>query len=412
MSDQNDETKRATPHTLHVGRADGEQIDVLLIEDNPSDEALVRLLLNKSETEFVVRSVPRLADAISHVREHNVDVVLLDLGLPDSTGLQALDAILGTGRDLEVVVLTGLDDDGLATEALHIGAIDYLVKGGFGSYELMRALRYASAKKTSHAAQARIAQADRLTALGQLTSRIAHEINNPATYVSANIEISRDDVDALEELVRSKNADPEALAERFQCIREALEDAASGVVRIRRLASEVTSFSRFGSVPVVAISLQEVLENAVQQTSVYVAERAELTASIDDGGIIVDGDAFRLEQVFTNLIRNAADACEVGPAREQRIVVTVDKEGDDWMVVHVEDSGVGIPEDVLPHIFEPFYTSKSRGTGLGLSLVIEIVRAHQGYVEVTSSPGKGTRVSVFIPRSGANVPRPADRWIH
>ncbi|HEY0757710.1 MAG TPA: histidine kinase dimerization/phosphoacceptor domain -containing protein [Acidisarcina sp.] len=121
---------------------------LLLVEDNPGDARLLREMLNEEGTRgFELTEVRTMADAEQLLAQHNVDIVLLDLGLPDATGLGALSRAMTAAPRIPLVVLTGLDDELLATQALHGGAQDYLIKGEISTRALLRALHYAVERK-------------------------------------------------------------------------------------------------------------------------------------------------------------------------------------------------------------------------------------------------------------------------
>jgi len=127
---------------------DSHAISVLLVEDNPADARLVRELLNEvGGGEIVLRHVDCLAAAIAHVRQESVDLLLLDLTLPDSFGLDSVSRMLECAPGLPVIVLTGMVDEEMANQAIHLGAQDYLVKGGVEGHRLARVIRYALERK-------------------------------------------------------------------------------------------------------------------------------------------------------------------------------------------------------------------------------------------------------------------------
>ncbi|MBI2389397.1 MAG: hypothetical protein HYV09_07350 [Deltaproteobacteria bacterium] len=220
---------------------------------------------------------------------------------------------------------------------------------------------------------------DRLAAIGRLAAGVAHEIGNPLTGITSLVQNLRDDVDddararldlvltesrRIAAIVRallgySRNA-PEALDRRPVSLREIAEEAAR-LVRLDR-------------------------ERAATRTTIDLA---------DD--LVVVGDRPRLTQLVVNLLTNACDAAPSGTVR-----VSGERDGD-AVVLRIADDGAGMPESVRARIFEPFFTTKpvGRGTGLGLSLVEAIARAHGGTVDVQSVEGRGTTMIVRMPSAGA-----------
>ncbi len=127
-----------------MNEMESEKIEILLIEDNPGDARLIQeMLVEAGEAWFEVEYVDRLSGGLEHLKNGGVDVVLLDLGLPDGQGLDAFEKVQAQAPAVPVVVLTGFDDETLAVEAMRHGAQDYLVKGDVDSKVLYRAIRYA-----------------------------------------------------------------------------------------------------------------------------------------------------------------------------------------------------------------------------------------------------------------------------
>ena len=148
---------------------------ILLIEDNEDDVCLIReMLLEKPEVGIQLEWVDSLSRGLSQLAQGESDLVLLDLSLPDSRGLETLDKIQGQTPDMPIVVLTGLDDAGTASQAVRRGAQDYLVKGRLDSYILMRAARYAverkQAEKALRESEARLLQSQKIEGIGRLAA--------------------------------------------------------------------------------------------------------------------------------------------------------------------------------------------------------------------------------------------------
>jgi len=151
---------------------------ILLVEDNPGDANLLREMLNQfhsHDLDFELAEAPRLVAAIKRLQESHFDVVLLDLSLPDSQGIATVARVRETRPTLPIIVLTGQDNDELATEALRRGAQDYLVKGQFDRRMLMRGIRYAIERQRSEAQLRR--QRERETALRDVAEAVASTLD-------------------------------------------------------------------------------------------------------------------------------------------------------------------------------------------------------------------------------------------
>jgi signal transduction histidine kinase len=232
--------------------------------------------------------------------------------------------------------------------------------------------------------------AERMSSLGTLAAGVAHEINNPMTYVLGNLDY------IAEELARHPApAWSDADAPLAQLIGEA-QDGARRVVRIVR---DLKTFSRHSEDdPLEPIDLESTLETAAGMARSQIRHRARLERSYR-GATRVLGDNVRLGQVFVNLVINAAQAIPEGDEEKHRIVLRTYLDDRGQAVAEVEDSGAGIDPAHLPRLFDPFFTTKpvGIGTGLGLSSAMGIVSALGGTIDVESTPGTGTIVRVRLP---------------
>jgi PAS domain S-box-containing protein len=236
----------------------------------------------------------------------------------------------------------------------------------------------------------RLAQSERLAALGTLLAGIAHEMNNPLSYTLMGIE---------QGLATLAEADaPAAIVAK---LREALESAHHGATRVAAIVGQLRASSRVDAEERGPVELRRVLEAALRVTQNQIHHRARLVSELQDVPLVL-GSTQRLEQVFLNLLVNAVQALPDGRA-ENEIRVSLKSGEISEAIVEVSDNGPGIPEDVRSRIFDPFFTTKPVGLGLGLGLSIchGIVTAHGGTISVESAVGHGTTFRVTLPASVA-----------
>ena len=239
----------------------------------------------------------------------------------------------------------------------------------------------------------------RLAAVGELAAGIAHEINNPISYVRSNLGLLGAHWRTLaEELEKAGRADAvaEAIAEGDALLDESLD----GIDRVAAIVRDVRSVSHAGGGEARPVDLLPVLERVVR----VAARRFDARIAMEIAAIpLVLGDAQELEQVFLNLVMNAGQA--VRPGGRIRIAAAPQATA---LEIAVEDDGVGIPPENLERVFDPFFTTKPQGegTGLGLAISYQIVRQHGGRISVASSPGRTVfRVSLpLAPASDAEPP--------
>jgi PAS domain S-box-containing protein len=249
------------------------------------------------------------------------------------------------------------------------------------------------AKKLQDAAQRQMIFADRMVAVGTLAAGVAHEINNPLTYVTANLEF------IIEELRNPPGSSPGSAAEIRQMATEALQ----GANRVKKIVKGLKTFSRVEEAQRAVMDLHSVLELAIKMTFNEIRQRARLVRSYGSCPL-VEGDEGRLGQVFVNLLVNAAQATPEGKASGHEIRVATSTDPSGGAIVEVHDTGGGIPASALARIFEPFFTTKpiGAGTGLGLSICHNIVKDMGGEITVTSEVGVGTTFRITLPASASS----------
>ena len=232
---------------------------------------------------------------------------------------------------------------------------------------------------------------ERMAAMGRLAAGVGHEINNPLTYVLANIE----------SLLDSSNMD-RPLPAAGEVV-ERLQEAREGLFRIRVIVRDLQTLARSEEVHG-EVDLKQVIEQSIQIAAAETRHRAPIVRRYEPVPP-VRGSRTRLGQVFLNLIINAAQAIPEGQSPNHQIEIVIRNTGRDC-VVEVRDTGSGIAPEHLERIFDPFFTTKEvgSGTGLGLSISREIIAGHHGTLVVQSTPGVGTTMTVTLPHAEPIVP--------
>lgn len=360
------------------------QMRILLVEDNPGDARLVREMLAEVRLRTCeLVHVPRLTEALRRLGHEEFHVVLLDLSLPDSHGLSAVAVVQVKAPHIPIVVLTGLDDEAIAIEAVQAGAQDYLVKGQGGGHLLMRSLRYAIERKKIleelKAAQEQLVQGESLRMVGTLASGASHHLNNLMSIILGRIH-----------LLLAKIQEPE-IRRSITIVKQAALDGAEVVHRMQGFVQRQPV-----SEPV-SIDLNQLIEEMIEAVRPLWQNRSTgsvITTSLEPGRIpTIAGDPVSLREVLTNLLLNAIEAMPKGG----EITVKTWSFGDS-VYCSVADTGDGMPEDVRRRAFELFFTTKgSKSTGLGLSMAYGIVQRHGGEITIESEEGKGTAVTFRLP---------------
>jgi signal transduction histidine kinase len=212
---------------------------------------------------------------------------------------------------------------------------------------------------------------ERLTALGEMSAGIAHELRNPMAVILGYLNLL------------SKKIDP--------ANQNIIRDITSEVNGMNRIIGDLLTFARPASLNRVTVNVKELIEGCLSNVLQTKAADAKITtvSRLDDVEFLIDEGLMR--QAFNNLLQNALEAMPDGGT------MTVEAHGGRNLSVIVTDTGTGVTPDTIKKIFLPFFTTKDKGVGLGLALVHKIVLSHGGRIEVESAPGKGTTFTVVIP---------------
>jgi two-component system, cell cycle sensor histidine kinase and response regulator CckA len=370
---------------------------VLLVEDNPGDSDFIKEILEAAGGEvFELTDVARLDEAARAAKRETFDVVLLDLGLPDSAGLETLRGMRQQAPDVPIVVVTGNIEDQVGLAAIKEGAQDFVVKGQVTGAYLGKVLSFARERhdisRRLQESEDLLHQSQKMEALGQLAGGIAHDFNNLLTAILGYSDLLLKVQELSDPLAR------QGLAE----IRHAAQRAAS-------LTQQILSFSRRQTMRTQVVSLDEVLNGMEPLLRRTLGEDIDLVISHDSEEGAVDIDLHLFEQVLLNLAVNARDAMTSGG---RLTIETGHVQLDDayccnhqevapggYSLLAVSDTGCGMSDATIDRIFEPFFTTKpvGQGTGLGLATVYGVVRQSGGSISVYSEVGKGTCFKIYLP---------------
>lgn len=228
--------------------------------------------------------------------------------------------------------------------------------------------------------EAELRRAERLAALGRLVTGVAHELRNPLAIIKAAVQVMEEELHHVPEVQDYARVIKEQVGRQNRVLQELLEFGrpSRGVVQplnANRLVEGILTFA----------------QPLLRQQGV------ELHLALAENLPQVEGDGEKLKQVFLNLILNAVQAMPGGGK------LTIETGGSDRVFVRFTDTGAGIEPGDLPHLFDPYYTTKKNGSGLGLAIAHRIVELHGGHIEVESEPGRGASFTVWLPAAGAEA---------
>ncbi len=376
---------------------------ILLVEDDYSIREAVHDILEAEGYDVVQAENGR--DALQRLRAGAPpDLIVLDLRMPVMDGWEFRAAQKNDPALATIPVLAVSADGSAKAEAI---AADGYLRKPLSTSTLLDTVARILAQVERQRLLGRLEEAERFAALGRLAAGVGHEINNPLTYVSVNVDLAVTEIDLWLAHARVHLGDAPGAAvpaagsvptpESLATLREMLEDSRSGLRRIRDVVKNLQSLSRPPEPKRELFSLNEVLDESLAMARNHVDHRATVVKRY---GVLppLSGDRSAIGQVFLNLLLNAAQALPEGHAEENEIALTtLVLEGE--LAVEIRDTGAGIPRDVLPHIFEQFYTTKpiGEGTGLGLAVSHRIVTDHGGQILVDSELGRGSTIRVVLP---------------
>jgi signal transduction histidine kinase len=232
--------------------------------------------------------------------------------------------------------------------------------------------------------RARVATSERLASLGTLAASIAHEINNPMSYVLSNLEFA-------ESALRDGGADPEE-------VRSAISEARHGAERVRGIAADMRALSRGTAEALVPVDVTAVVRTALNLSGPALKRSVTLQLDLAPVPPVLATES-RLGQVVLNLVLNASQAMPTRLSSHNRVLIASRTDEQGRAVLEVADNGTGIPADVAPHVFDPFFTTKPPGvgTGLGLAICHSIVTSLGGELSFATAVGQGTTFRVVLP---------------
>lgn len=378
---------------------------VLVVDDNPIVGA--RLKDDLGEAHYSIVVVQSGKACLEHLAREPVDLVLLDLMMPEMSGFDVLEqmSLHPSPHYLPVVVLTASGQD--YVRALRAGAADYVTKPWKTEELLARIRTYVALRRREmdlaevvtrleheilerRRAEAKLVMADRMSSLGVVAAGVAHEINQPLTYLTASL-------DMLRNIMTAAGANPAGL--RTDKALKMIEHAADAANRVRLIARDIKTFSVPDCNDVEPVDLSQVLESVLRLADHQIKFRARVVWNRHSVPSVA-GNAARLSQVMLNVVANAAQAMEGGsPERDTLLISMRLIDSGRTVEVQIQDSGPGMAPETLAHAFDLFFTtrSKSAGTGLGLYLSRQILEGFGGQIHLESAMGRGTKVTICLP---------------
>ncbi len=399
----------------------GKQIKVLLVEDNPGDAFLIKDHFRKTKARaFELTHVTFLDRAIINLEKNDFDIILLDLLLPDSQGLDTLLAIEEKAPRVPVVILTGMDDEELAIRAVRQGAQDYLVKGQVLGELLVHSLRYAiERKQIQEELKKRSLELEVLNGeLEAFSYAVSHDLRNPLTTIKGM-------TDLLKEFAAPQ------LSEKHLSWFEFISEASERMEQIIKALLMLSQVKR-NQLNIQSVNLSDVAQQIIIQLQQQQPERqVEVVIS---SPIIVSGDKHLLQIALENLLNNAwkytgekdkarIEFGVIPPTEKQRMetestlsVNYLENGINQEFVYFLKDNGAGFDMQNADKLFTPFQRLENshsfKGTGVGLSIVQRIVHRHGGEIWAEAAVGRGAAFYFTLPMLTKSTQSPQTEIIY
>jgi len=378
-------------------------IKIFLIEDNPADVVLLKEYLDPAVwtgLRFEVLHSDSLTGVTRSIREFQPDIILSDLHLGGSNGVETIEKLKPIAGDIPVVVLTGTDDVELGIDAINAGASDYLIKGEHLMTTLPLTIRFIlerlDLQKKHFLLEQQLLENQKLESLGVMAGGIAHDFNNILAGIMGSAGLGKTDL-------------PEDSPVQLH-----LDTIIESVLRASELCKQMLDYSGDGQTKKQLISPTPFLKSICSSYEGK-AETGDYTFThqVDDALPQIVGDEGQLLQLLKHIHANAVEAIAEKEDGQIHLHATVEHSQDDLanLFITIRDNGVGMSKEVASKAFEPFYTTKFQGRGLGLAAVQGIARGLKGKVRIESTPGEGTLLVLNIPLASPNTthktrPRP------
>ena len=366
---------------------------ILLVDDEGDFRSTIAKRLIKRGME--VEQAGSGEESLAILEEKPMDVVILDVKMPGMGGIETLHRIKEKHPRVEVIMLTGHATTQDGVEGIKTGAFDYLTKP-IELEHLLGKIHQAREKILREGEKAKEAEfrakmeqqmiaTERLASLGTLAAGVAHEINNP-------LAIIKESAGWMKSILQKEEM---ASIPRRDDFEKALGKIETGVERARRITHELLGSVKQNDSVLSRIDLKDLIGEAIDLIKNEAAGRnVQIHNKVNPTDSVIWSDPYKLRQVLLNLLTNAVHATASGG------IITVDlNRSGDGVELAIQDTGEGIPKEILNRIFEPFFSTKptGKGTGLGLFVSRSIIEKLGGEIGVDSKLGQGTRFTIRLP---------------
>ncbi len=356
-------------------------ISVLLVEDSLPDARYVQEMLPKSS--YHVSHTTSLAQAHDEIAAHPFNVVLLDLSLPDGSGLETFLSMIGWSPTTPIIILTGLDDEDVAIRAVQLGAQDYILKKEISEYTLSRSIRYAIERKQAEEKSKRLLVLEQRE---EFMATLTHDLKNPLIGANRILELM------AEQALGVLSDEQSKLLLQLRDNNKMLLSMIQNLIEVYRFEKDINAVNLENT------NLLQIITSCINDIAPIAQNRdIRLKTEFSDSVKEVMADANAIRRVVQNLLDNAL---KFTPSGGEISLVVHPTNG--AVAVQIGDTGPGISPEEQTRLFQRFSQGRvgrkyTPGTGLGLYLCKQIIDAHHGEITCSSTEGVGTTFSVTLP---------------
>jgi signal transduction histidine kinase len=374
---------------------------ILLVEDNIDHIMLMEVALKTSDAKFEVDIAVSGDECLEKFSKGNYDVVLLDYSLPKMSGLEILEKIRKVKSDIPVVMITGQGDENIAVEAMKKGAYDYVTKSGDFLIRLPIVIQQVIEKhrviEEKSLLERQLVQAQKMESIGALAAGIAHDFNNLLTGVLGYASLMKMQMNTKD---------------KFYDYVDGIEKAGIKCAELTQRLRGMSKQTEFQKRP---MCLNDIISDVAKLLERTIDRKISIKIELEPDLRAVDADSGQMHQVILNICINARDAMPTGgklTITSENIILDenfcksrINARPGEYVKVTIADTGIGIDKKHIDQIFEPFFSTKGVGSGLGLSIVYNVLQNHDGFVDVESELGKGAIFKIYLPVSHKELSR-------
>ena len=411
-------------------------MNLLIVDDSKLNRVLASSLVERNHIDLNVFFAETGEEALDIIDSNNIDIVLLDIIMPGMGGIETLKQIkeVPSRAEIKVLMYSTVSEKDYFKKCFELGATDFIHKP-IEEVEYLSRLKSSIRQKRLENetkeyieeikeqkikisdANIQLMQQEKMAGIGQLAAGVAHEINNPLGFIASNFAVLKDYVSKFVEVYAISMSDdsPEEIHRKvyeyfekedfdyiFEDIDDLLNETSIGLNRVTEIVKSLRNFSRIDKSELFdSYDLNEGLKDTLLIARNRIEHKVDLKVEYGDIGII-EAHGSEVNQVLLNIVLNSIEAVNEKHTDDIGSVHIKTYVENSYVVVSFKDDGIGIDEEHISSLFNPFYTTKPVGEGLGLGLSMSydiIINKHRGKIDVISDPGVGTEFLIFLPRN-------------